>query len=399
MVSLASTLVIAFAGYALSRELWDKTTAYFTFLMLMVSPNLVFFSSFAYSTEPTIAFTYVALLLFVLGLRRGYGGLLFFSGLSLALAFSTRYTSLLFAPVFMLAYYFKDSFRGVYVPKRDAAIFFVFLLGIILVYGSHILASYAHMERLEGIKDLQATYTRDVPHYSSFILDYFHGPPIRNNPLYYVVLGSLYWSPLIWVIAVIAMAYALYSRDFMLTVFSMILIGYFVYYSFMTDQSIQYFNDLNFPLAILAARMCGVLVEHWGRRKKWLTLGFTVLILGFSAHTISGLFQEPFRGVSALMDELGSRSDLSFLINDNALAFYLLHSDMENMSYKWQGNPKDFSKILAAESFDYVIITPVFDRGFDFTDFDEEFMEELGYARYKTLSTGRYVTYEVYSKA
>ena len=398
IASFTSTIAIPVIGYILCKKIWDKTTAYITFLLLMLSPYLIFFSGFAGATEPATFLSYLALLLFIMALRGSGYNYLFLSGLVFSIAISIRYTVLLLVPIFLLLCIFSGKIGGYRPSKRDVALFLVFILGTIILYSNHITESYYFMSGLEAKKGGSHMYARDVPRFASYYLDYFNESPIKNSPWFYLNLISLFYSPIALIILLIAITYAIFSKDFMMQIFTLIFIGYLIYHSLMVDQMIRYFNDLIFPLVILSARIIALTIKRFGRSKDFILTVFTLAFMIFSVTTVGNLLQEPFKGLTGLMDDFSASENISFLINDNTITFYLIHSDMKNMSFNFIGNPQEFPIYVQKKDHDFIIMTRVFGRHVSFEEFNEKYFNENGYSKYKELFTGRYLVYEVYQR-
>ena len=398
MPSFISTIAIPIVGYILCKKIWDKETAYITFLLLMLSPYLIFFSGFAGATEPATFLIYLALLLFIMALRGSEYKYFFLSGLIFSIAISIRYTVLLLVPIFFLLCVFSGKIDGHKPSKSDVAIFLVFIFGTIILYSSHITESYYFMSGLEAKKGGSHMYARDVPRFASYYLDYFGGSPIKNSPLLYFHLTSLFYSPIALIIVLIAIIYSIFSKDFMMQIFTLIFIGYVIYHSLMVDQMIRYFNDLIFPLVILSARIIALIIKRFEQSKDFILTVFTLAFMIFSASTVGNLLQEPFKGLTGLIDDLGTSENISFLINDNSLAYYLIHSDMKNVSFNFIGDPQEFSIYIQEKNHDFIVMTRVFGREISFEALNEKYFNENGYRKYKDLFTGRYLVYEVYHK-
>ncbi|GEM_PF-1707730 len=397
-LSFISTVVTPFIAYFFCLKVWGKTTAYIAFLLLMLSPYMIFFSGFAGHTEPATLLTYLALLLFVIALKEGNKDYFFLSGLTFSVGISMRYTVLFVFPIFFILYILRGRISSQHISRKDLSIFLIFLFGTVLIYSENIIDTYKHMDRLNNEKIDSHMYPRDVPRFSSFFLDYFGESPIRNQPLLNVRLINLFYSPVILIVLLVGLAYSITSKDLILQVFGILFVGYFTYHSFMVDQMIRYFNDLVFPVAIISARTIGLVIERYIEKKKILLVAFTILFLIFSVQTSSNLLSKPFKGLTNLMAEFETLNNPSFLINDNVLTYYLLQSDIDEMSYEWKNNPDEFAGRVRENSFDFIILTPVFDRHISFEEFNEEFFEKEGYVKYEDLSTGDYLVYEVYKK-
>ena len=252
MINTFSALLLAFSAFFLAKKLFNSKAAIFAFAFVMLSPYNIFYSASAYITPLADSLMFAGLALFFVAFEKNRNWLPF-SALLLAAAFFTRYTTFMALPAIGFYLYLKrDEIKWKenswnYIP-------FLFITGtVVLALLPSVITSFSGFANWTQATTAEL-YIRDLPHYSSYLIDFFGQNPIKPHSLFFFKEMLAFYSIGFVALFVIAAISVLRKKNAALFSLLAMFAAYFIFYSMQKNfQDMNYLLELEFIMIFFVA--------------------------------------------------------------------------------------------------------------------------------------------------
>ena len=301
-INTLSALLMAFSAFFLAKKLFNKKAGIFAFALVMLSPYNIFYSASAYITPLADSLMFAGLALFFVAFEKNRNWLPF-SALLLAASFFTRYTTLMALPAIMVYLLLKrDEIRWKenswnYIP-------FLFITGIIvLALLPSVINSFSGFANWTQATTAEL-YMRDLPHYSSYLINFFGENPIKPHSLFFFKEMLAFYSIAFVALFLISAVYALRKKNAVLLSLLAMFAAYFIFYSMQKNfQDMNYLLELEFIMIFFAAIFLSEIKISIGEAKIGSIFAVGIAAI-FLVSSISIVTSHNFTGLSETVQKI-----------------------------------------------------------------------------------------------